>query len=472
MTHPAPRIPPAPDGGLLHVVVAGGGIAGLTAALSLHAAGFDRVTVVESVRESRPVGAGLNLMPHAVRELDALGLLPRLEAGALRTRELRYYHRSGGLIAREPRGLGAGYRWPQLSIHRAHLQQVLAEAVRERLGAAALVTGVRVTGVEPLPDGRPRIQLVHRDGAVRGRASLEPDVLVGADGIRSAVRAALNPGEGAPPWNGTLVWRGVSRMPARSVGTFMLIAGDDRQKAVVYPMSEPSGPSREVLVNWALARPADAADERYLGDWNRPVSVESFLHHYEGWEFDGVGVTDVLRAADTAHEYPMVDREPLTRWSHGRTTLIGDAAHAMYPVGSNGASQSILDARALAHSLALHHDPAEALAAYEAARRPVTTELQRANRRLGPEVVISMAHERAPHGFTDIHQVIPAAELAAVAARYAVSGAADPATVNAGSPYEVRIGDEVRSGDVVPSGDEVRSGDVVPSGDPHVGAPR
>ncbi|MGW6568736.1 FAD-dependent monooxygenase [Streptomyces sp. NPDC054975] len=432
--------PPHPGAGPLHIVVAGGGIAGLTTALALHAAGFDRVTVVESVRDSRPVGAGLNLMPVAVRELDALGLLPRLEAGALRTRELRYYHRSGGLISREPRGLGAGYRWPQLSLHRAHLQEVLAEAVRERLGAAALVSGVRVTGVEPLPDGRPRIQLIHRDGALRGRGSLEPDVLVGADGIRSAVRASLNPGEGAPPWNGTLVWRGVSRMPARSVGTFMLIAGDDRQKAVVYPMSPPSGPFREVLVNWALARPADTADEQYLGDWNRPVPVETFLHHYEGWEFGGVSVPEVLRAATAAHEYPMVDREPLARWSHGRTTLIGDAAHAMYPIGSNGATQSILDARALAHSLALHRDPAEALAAYEAARRPVTTELQRAGRRLGPEVVINLAHQRAPHGFTDIHQVIPAAELADIAARYAATGAADPTTVNQGSPYQVRPG--------------------------------
>lgn len=425
-----------PGGGLLHIVVAGGGIAGLTTALALHAAGFDRVTVVESARENLPVGAGLNLLPPAVRELDALGLLPRLEAGALRTRELRYYHRCGGLISREPRGLGAGYRWPQLSIHRAHLQHVLAEAVRERLGAAALVTGVRVTGVEPLPDGRPRVRLEHRDGARRGRASLEPDVLIGADGIRSAVRAALNPTEGSPPWNGMLVWRGVSRMPARAVGSFMFIAGDDRQKAVVYPMHRAGD---DVLVNWALARPAEAAEEEYRGDWNRPVPVETFLHHYDGWEFDGVSVPEVLSAADTAHEYPMVDREPLDRWSHGRTTLIGDAAHAMYPIGSNGATQSVVDARALAHALALHRDPAEALASYERDRRPATTALQLANRRLGPEAVINLAHERAPHGFTDIHQVIPAAELAAIAARYAATGACDPAAVNQGSPYTVPL---------------------------------
>ncbi|MFB6839303.1 FAD-dependent monooxygenase [Streptomyces sp. NPDC056361] len=432
-----------PYGQSPHVVIAGGGVAGLTAALALHAAGFERVTVVEAALAVRPLGAGLNLMPNAVRELDALGLLDALEAGALRTRELRYYHRSGGLISREPRGLGAGYRWPQLSVHRGHLQQVLAGAVRARLGPGALVTGVRVRGVEPLPHGRTRLLLEHREGAVRGRASLEPDVLVGADGIRSAVRAALHPGEGGPPWNGMLVWRGVSRMPARAVGAFMLIAGDDRQKAVVYPMGRPTGRRREVLVNWALARPADAtcasAAERLRGDWNRAVPVETFLPFYEGWEFDGVSVPDILRAADSAHEYPMVDRAPLDRWTHGRTTLIGDAAHAMYPIGSNGATQSIVDARALAHALAHHADPAEGLAAYERERRPVTTALQRANRERGPEVVIDLAHARAPHGFTDIHDVISAEELAAVAGRYAATGGFDPATVNQGSPYEVAV---------------------------------
>ncbi|WP_175410651.1 FAD-dependent monooxygenase [Streptomyces sp. TRM64462] len=424
------------------ILVAGGGIAGLTAALALHAAGFGRVTVVEAAPEIQPVGAGLNLMPNAVRELDALGLLDHLETDAVRTRELRYYHRSGGLIAREERGLRAGYRWPQLSVHRAHLQRVLADAVRARLGPGALVTGVRVTGVDQptgpgCRDARPRVRIEHRCGGTRSSAALEPDVLVGADGIRSAVRAALHPDEGEPPWNGMLVWRGVSRMDARHTGSFMFIAGDDRRKAVVYPMTEPSLRRPDVLVNWALAMPADAVDERFIGDWNRPVPLSRFLHHYEGWEFGGVSVPEVLRAADGAYEYPMVDRDPLPRWTYGRTTLIGDAAHAMYPIGSNGATQSIVDARALAHALAGHADPGEALTAYEAERRPAMTELQAANRRLGPEVVINLAHQRAPGGFTDIDEVIPPDERRAIAARYAATGAFDPGTVNQGSPYDV-----------------------------------
>ncbi|MFD5894735.1 flavin-dependent oxidoreductase [Streptomyces sp. NPDC060366] len=426
---------------MTHIMIAGGGIAGLTAALSLHAAGFDRITVVEAAREIQPLGAGLNIMPNAVRELDALGLLGRLDECSVRTGELRYYHRGGGLISREPRGLAAGYLWPQLSIHRGDLQRVLADAVRERLGSDAVVAGVRVGGLETAPDGRARVLLAHRDGQGRGGgASLEPDVLIGADGIRSAVRAALNPGEGEPPWNGMLVWRGVSRVPAHRAGTFMFIAGDDRQKAVVYPMTHPAGPTerdRYVLVNWALAMPATEIADAGRGDWNRPVPVAKFAHHYAGWEFDGVSVPEILAAAERAFEYPMVDREPLARWTHGRTTLIGDAAHAMYPIGSNGATQSIVDARALAHAMATHPDRAEALTAYETLRRPAMTELQHANRRQGPEVVINLAHARAPDGFTDIADVIAPSELAEIAARYAATGAFDPETVNVGSPYEV-----------------------------------
>lgn len=429
---------------MTHIMIVGGGVAGLTAALALHAAGFARITVVEAAREIRPVGAGLNLMPNAVRELDALGVLGAVERGAVRTRELRYYHRSGSLISRDPRGLRAGYLWPQLSVHRGELQRVLAEAVRARLGPSALLTGVRVTGVEPLPDGmperRPRVTLEYRDGARRGSASLEPDLLIGADGIRSAVRAALNPGEGAPPWNGAVVWRGVSRMPAERAGTFMFIAGDDTHKAVVYPLTEP-GTEGTVQVNWALLGPGsaahDAEDGAYRGDWNRVVDVGDFAHRFAGWEFGGVRVAEVLAAAEAAYEYPMVDREPLASWTRGRTTLIGDAAHAMYPVGSNGATQSVVDGRALAHALATHRDPVAALAAYEADRRPVTTALQRANRRQGPEVVINLAHERAPGGFRDVDTVIPPSERAAIAARYAAQGAFDRETVNAGSPYGV-----------------------------------
>ncbi|GAA4781104.1 flavin-dependent oxidoreductase [Streptomyces sanyensis] len=422
---------------MTHILIAGGGVAGLTTALALHAAGFERITVTEAARELRPVGAGLNIMPNAVRELDELGVLDALEPHAVRTRELRYYHRSGSLISVEQRGVRAGYRWPQLSVHRGALQRVLAAAVRERLGPSALLTAVRVTGADPLAaDGLPRVSLDHRDGGRQGCASLAPDLLIGADGIRSAVRAALHPGEGDPPWNGQLIHRGVSRVPADRSAAFMFIAGDDRRKAVVYPLTLPDAEGT-VLVNWACVGPGTAADgtAAHRGDWNRRVPPDAIARHFADWEFDGVRVGEILAAAEAAYVYPMVDRDPLPHWSRGRTTLVGDAAHAMYPVGSNGATQSVVDGRALAHALVTHRDPVAALAAYEADRLPAMTELQLANRRLGPEVVIRLAHERAPGGFPDIDAVVPPAERAGIAARYAATGAFDPASVNAGSPY-------------------------------------
>lgn len=425
------------------VVIAGGGIAGLTAALSLHAVGVTDVMVVEAAPELQPVGAGLNIMPNAVRELAALGLYEELAAVSVPTSELRYYHSSGSLVWREPRGTGAGYRWPQLSIHRGRLQDVLARAVRERLGRDAVLSGARVDDFAELPGSRLRVAVRERAGGTT--SDLGAEILIGADGIRSAVRSAMYPGEGEPPWNGMLVWRGVSWMPADRVGTFMFIAGNDRQKAVVYPMTVPAAPGERVLVNWALAMPAGqggATPDR--STWNRRVPVDTFRHHYEGWIFDGVDVGEVIDAAEAAFEYPMVDREPLVRWTFGGATLIGDAAHAMYPIGSNGATQSIIDGRALAHAMTGHEDPARALLAYEAERRPPMTELQRSNRRLGPEVVISMAHERAPGGFTDIHDVIPRDELETIARRYAVAGAFDPASVNQGSPYDARAGRAAR----------------------------
>lgn len=421
------------------VLVAGGGVAGLTTALALYAAGFVRVTVVEAASGTRPADAGLTLMPDAARELDALGLLGRLEADAVRTRELRYYHRCGALVAREERGLRAGYRWPQLSVRRTHLQRVLADAVRERLGAGALVTGVRVTGVERPPGGaRPRVRIEHRSGGgVRSLSCLEPDLLIGADGVRSTVRSALHPDEDEPPGSGMLVWRGVSRMDARRTPPFTLVAGDDRQKAVVHPLTAPSPHRPEVLVGWTLALPADTAGERPPGDGDRPVPVERLLGRYAGWEFDGVSLPEVLRAADGAYAHPVADRAPLARWSHGRTTLVGDAAHAAYPVECGGATRSVIDARALAHALAVHPDPVEALAAYEAERRPATAGPRHAGRSPGPRARAHPAHERAPGGPTGIDDLVPPEERHALTARCAAVGVPDREAVNQGSPYDI-----------------------------------
>ncbi|WP_441250655.1 flavin-dependent oxidoreductase [Kitasatospora sp. McL0602] len=420
----------------MRILIAGAGIGGLTTALSLHAAGFEDVQIVEAATQLRPLGVGLNILPNAVRELAELGLAEELAAVSVPTGELSLCNRYGSVIWNEPRGLAAGYRWPQLSIHRGRLQAVLAEAVRRRLGPGSIVTGSRVTDVDALPDGKVSVGLAGQPGRTVA------DLLVGADGIHSAVRAALHPQEGPPPWNGLIVWRGTTWSEPFLNGSTMVIAGDDQQKLVIYPMSPPDDSGR-VLMNWATARRADLSELADRADWNRPVQPEKFLRYFEDWRFDWLDVPGLLATAAEAFEYPMVDRDALPRWTFGRVTLLGDAAHAMYPTGSNGATQSIVDARVLAHHLALNPDVDEALAAYEHERRPAMTRLQASNRQMGPEIVINLAHERAPEGFASVHEVIPEAELRAISEQYAQIGAFDPATVNSRPSYGVSRAERV-----------------------------
>jgi 5-methylphenazine-1-carboxylate 1-monooxygenase len=412
----------------MRILIAGAGVGGLTAALFLRAAGFTDVRLLEAVSDIQPIGVGLNILPNAVRELDELGVADRLGEVAVATGSLSYYNRFGSLIHTEPRGHAAGYRWPQLSIHRGRLQRVLLDVVRERLGAGAVVPNRRVTGFTPLPEGRVGVEVTRADGT-SGREVA--DVLVGADGIQSAVREQLHPHDHGPRWNGMMVWRGSAWAAPFLDGNTMIIAGDRGRRAVVYPMSTPGRPDDPVLMNWAVARHVGDQETPDRADWNRPVDPGRFLADFTDLAFDWLDIPALVRAGEQALEYPMVDRDPLPWWTSGRVTLLGDAAHAMYPMGSNGATQSIVDGRVLAEVLAGHDDPAAALDAYERARLPAMTRLQEVNRRRGPEVVIDIADERAPDGFTSIDEVISAGELARVAASYATLAAFDPETVNA-----------------------------------------
>lgn len=416
----------------MRIVIAGAGVGGLTAALFLHSFGFTDVRLLDTVLDIQPIGVGLNILPNAVRELDELGVADRLGEVAVATGSLSYYNRFGSLIHAEPRGRAAGYRWPQLSIHRGRLQTVLLDAVRDRLGADAVVPGHRVTGFTPLPDGRVGVAVTRADGTSRREVA---DVLVGADGIQSEVRDQLHPDDHGPRWNGLLVWRGSAWASPFLDGNTMIIAGDRTRRAVVYPMSMPGRPGEPVLMNWAVARHAGDRETPDRADWNRPVDPARFLDDFTDLAFDWLDIPALIRSSEQALEYPMVDRDPLPWWTCDRVTLLGDAAHAMYPMGSNGATQSIVDGRVLAESLAAHPDPAAALAAYEHARLPAMTRLQEAGRRRGPEIVIDIADERAPNGFTSVSEVISASELAGIAESYAALGAFDTETVNGGARW-------------------------------------
>lgn len=396
------------------IIIAGAGIGGLTAALSLHDAGHE-VQVFESAPRLSPLGVGINLLPHAVRELDELGLLPRLGELGIATGTLTYHSAHGAPIWSEPRGLDAGYRWPQISLHRGDLQMMLLAVAEERIGADRIHLGHHLVGVDADDAG---VTARFADGP-EGTTTVEHRgrVLVGADGIHSALRALLHPDDGGPKWNGAIMWRGVAETEPFLDGRTMIMAGHTRQKFVAYPIQQ--RPDGRQLVNFVAELRVDSTDLAAREDWNRPGDLDDVLPAFADWDFGWLDAPGLLARSEGVWEYPMVDKDPLPRWSFGPVTLLGDAAHPMYPIGSNGASQAILDARTLTGCLRSHpDDPEAALVAYDEARRPATTAIVLANRGQGPEEAMQLVHDRAPDGFAQLSDVISDAELAEIAERY------------------------------------------------------
>ena len=420
------------------VIVAGAGIGGLTFALSLHQMGIP-VRVFEQSERLQPLGVGINVLPHAVRELDELGLRDAVVGLGIETAELAYYTKRGQRIWSEKRGLAAGYRWPQVSVHRGRLQMMLLDAARQRLGDDAIVTGRKVAAFRETEDGV-TVDLVDRHGAAAGTAS--GDLLIACDGIHSTIRRHFFPDEGPPIWNGAILWRGVTVAEPFLSGQSMIMAGHEFQKFVCYPIGHedpgPDGAPRQ-LINW-IAEKKFAPDHDWpREDWNRPGDPADFLPDFEDWRFDWLDVPELIRAASAIYEFPMVDRDPLPHWGRGRVTLLGDAAHPMYPIGSNGASQAILDARVLTARLVESGLAPEALRAYESERNPATAKIVAANRANGPEQVMQLVETRAPDGFDDIDAVITAEEREEHARSYKQIAGFDVEGLNARPPI-VRVG--------------------------------
>jgi 5-methylphenazine-1-carboxylate 1-monooxygenase len=407
----------------MDVLIIGAGVGGLVLALALHKRGISS-RVYEAASELRPIGAGINLLPHAVAQLADLGLVDDLARTAIATAEHAFFNRFGQLIHREPAGCAAGYAWPQLSTHRADLQSTLLAAASARLGAERLRFGWRC------------VSAMERGGEVTARFAapsseeLEPQtgaVLVACDGIHSAIRRQHYPADSGPIYSGVNMWRGVTPWPKFLTGASMVRAGWlATGKMVIYPIRDGIDAAGNQLVNWV----AEIETPRHRPwDWNRQGRLEDFMPAYADWQFDWLDVPALLRATPEIFEFPMVDKDPLPRWSFGRITLLGDAAHPMYPRGSNGAVQAILDARELADRLAQDAgDCVAALAAYEARRRPATTDLVLANRTRPPDVILQKVFERTgDKPFARIEDVISADEIRAISEGYkSLSGYAKP----------------------------------------------
>jgi 5-methylphenazine-1-carboxylate 1-monooxygenase len=417
---PPSRAASVPD---VKVLIVGAGIGGLATALFLHEAGIESA-IYERSPEIRELGVGINALPLAVGPLAGLGLLPQLDEVAVRTKELFYCHRLGQVIMHRPCGLDAGFDVPQLSVHRGQLQGVLLRAVRERLGQDAVHTGHRLAGLEQDGDGV-RVRFTAPDGEPLGERT--GDVLLGADGIHSTVRATFYPDEGPPRWNGVMMWRGATDWPPFLTGRSMIVAGGNAAKLVLYPIGRGGSPGT-VLTNWAICiRTGDpGAPPPRREDWSRTGDRAELAPHIARFHTPHLDLPGLIAATPEFYEYPMCDRDPLPRWSHGRVTLLGDAAHPMYPMGSNGAGQAVLDAVALTRHLTSGADPVAALSAYQDERLPPTRDIVLRNRVGGPEMVIDEVERRAPDGFERLDDVIDPAELEAIVKSYAAASVARP----------------------------------------------
>lgn len=399
------------------VLIVGAGIGGLTTALMLHQRGIG-CTVVEQGAEVREVGVGINTLPHSIAELAELGLLDRLDAVGLRTKTLKYLTLHGQEVWSELRGMHAGHDHPQFSIHRGRLQRVLYDAVIERLGSEAVQTGLSLAGFVQDEAG----VTAHFKDSIDGThaRSFRSEVLICADGIHSAGRRTFYRDEGPAKWQGVVMWRGAVDWPVWEDGHTMAIAGGLSGKFVLYPIA-PINDGKQ-LMNWVVnVRIADGdktAPQRE--SWSKRAALATVLPYAERFCIPGMDLPALVRASrGNIFEYPMADRDPLPRWTHGRVTLLGDAAHPMYPVGSNGSAQAILDARCLADLLATAGHPREALYRYEQDRLPKTSDVVRLNRDGGPERVIDEVEKLSPTKFATIDDVLSYEDRKAIVRGYA-----------------------------------------------------
>ena len=397
------------------VIIAGGGIGGLATALTLHQIGVPCI-VFEAVREMRPLGVGINLQPNAVRELYDLGIAEaELDRVGLPAKEWALVGLNGNDIYSEPRGQLAGYRWPQYAVHRGPLHMLLYDKVIERLGPDAVRLGSRVTGYRKTPAAASR-RLSSMPTARPPKCT--GALLIGADGIHSAVRAQMHPDQPPIHWGGAIMWRGTTWAKPIRTGASFVGLGTHRHRIVFYPISHPDPKTGLAMINWIAEVTMDNGEGWKQCGWFRQVEVTDFVHHFDGWTWDWLDVPALIRGADCAFENPMIDRDPVPTWQDGPVALLGDAAHAMYPTGSNGASQAIVDARVLGAAMFEHGVTPAALAAYDAKLCGPISQLILRNRGAGPFGLLNLVDERCGGTFDNIDDVIPPKERAEFMAGY------------------------------------------------------
>jgi 5-methylphenazine-1-carboxylate 1-monooxygenase len=394
------------------IAIVGGGICGLSLALNLHARGIP-CRVYEAAPQFKELGVGITLLPHGMREFTALGLGDQLLRAGIENAESCFFNRFGQLIYREPRGMKAGYQYPEVGIHRGTLHLALYRAVQERIGPDCVVTDRLCIRVE---QDETCARLAFKEMST-GRAlpPVDATIVIAADGVNSALRQQLV-GDSVV-FTGINTWRGVTKhKPILTGRSYLRIGSILTGKIVIYPIADDIDGQGNQLINWTTEFKRETVE---MNDWNKPGDLADFISVYESWRFPWLDVAELIRRSDFIFEYPMVDKDPLPRWTFGRVTLAGDAAHPMYPRGSNGSAQAVIDARTLADCLAASADPRGALQAYEAARREATSKVVRTNREHPPDFInIKVEELTGDRPFDNLDDFITQDELRVLSDNY------------------------------------------------------
>ena len=388
------------------VLIAGGGIAGLSVALSCQQVDIPFI-VFETSEEIKPLGVGINLQPNAVRELSDLGIKESLQKIGVETQEFGLFSKEGLEIWSEPRGIKAGYKEPQFSVHRGQLQQLLYNTLKKRNNKDSIKLGYLTKSFEQSPEGV-KIKCVNKKTGKNEH--FFGNILIGCDGINSNIRKQMYPNEGSPIWNGAVLWRGTTHGTPFRTGASMVMIGHETQRFVSYPISNPNDKGK-AIINWIAELKFEPSIAWPSGDWNKRVEKSKFIDQFKNWSFDWIDPIKLISESGDVFEYPMVDREPLDKWTFEKTTLLGDAAHPTYPVGSSGASQAIIDSRKLVFYLKAKGLNNSALAAYEDEMRPLTSKITITNRSDGPDALLQVVEDRCEGKFASINNIITESEL-------------------------------------------------------------
>ncbi|MDS9948697.1 MAG: flavin-dependent oxidoreductase, partial [Planktomarina sp.] len=416
------------------VIISGGGIGGLTLALTLHQIGVS-CRVVEASRTMQPLGVGINIQPNAVRELYDLGFTKEdLDRIGVSAREWALLGLNGKEVYTEPRGIAAGYQWPQYATHRGEFHMMLYNKVLERLGPDALLLGTRVTGYD-CAGGKATVHLLNKNQTTSEQSA---KVLIAADGIHSHIRAQMHPLQPPIHWGGAVMWRGTVRAKPMRTGSSFIGLGTDKHRVVIYPISAPDSEGN-ALINWIAEVTRDNFDGWSEQGWFRPVPVKDFIHHFNQFKYDWLDVPEMLCQTKEAYENPMIDRDPVSTWVDGPVALMGDAAHAMYPTGSNGASQAIIDARVIGAKFLQYGINPTALSAYNSDLCEPISKLVLRNRGAGPFGLLKLLDVRCGGIFEDVNTVIPTKEREEFMAEYKEAAGFSRDTLNKAGPT-IQIG--------------------------------